>query len=218
MIYWDRCGAGFSDFHWIIHFYVMSYFGEILHQGVNFWVKVQADGLELAGIQSQGNIGTIYDELLGMFWLYSEKGFYLWLWHIGFNNLDTFCSVLKIGYCSSLWEWHNAGYGRLLDNVLSRKVCMKLSSGCFWRMKSWWRQCWWRNGLGRFPAWQDQWIPLTKGQLCRVDVLFVVSRELFNKKLSHIGLVMQRSICVELNQITGVSLDDIEIILFDLKL
>ena len=53
----------------------MSYFGEILHQEVNFWVEVQADGLGLAGIQSQSNIGIIDDDLLGIFWSYSERGF-----------------------------------------------------------------------------------------------------------------------------------------------
>ena len=53
----------------------MLYFGEILQQGINFWVDVQADGLALRGIQTLSSIGITGGELLGMFWVYSEKIF-----------------------------------------------------------------------------------------------------------------------------------------------
>ena len=57
----------------------MSYFCEILELGVNFWVDVQADGVALIGIQTMSSIGITDDELPGMFWVYSEKGFYFFI-------------------------------------------------------------------------------------------------------------------------------------------
>ena len=60
------------DFQWMIDFYGMLYFGEILQQGVNFWVGVQADGLALIRIQSLSSIAITDDELVWMFWVYPE--------------------------------------------------------------------------------------------------------------------------------------------------
>ena len=55
----------------------MACHSEILQQGVNFWGDVQADGLVLIGIQTMSSIGMTDGELPGIFWIYSEKGIYL---------------------------------------------------------------------------------------------------------------------------------------------
>ena len=74
------------------------------------------------GFKTLSSIGIIDGELLGMFGEYSEKCSYFLLWLIGFNDLGT-CIVLKIWCCKWLWEYHYRA------RVLSREVCIKLSSG-----------------------------------------------------------------------------------------